>query len=559
MAANTSTHLAREQKAFEKALRVAGRRLSINAAGRCAATVLIVAGAAAGAVVAAQRTLGLRPVPPAGVWGFAVAALAAIAVMWVRCRPSRMLAAVRIDQRLALRERFSTAVAVTDAEDPFAHAARADALTAADRVNLHGRFPVECPRQWVHVAWLWVLTGILALWMPQLDLLGIFRAREDRQRKVARVEQATSDVQAATVKVTAAVKRLSDSQLAKDLGELSKPSAGLEPAAIRRQAIRKLTAMGDKVKQIRQNADLAAAEDLRRKLRKLRGLRLDGPMSKFSKGLAQGDLTKAADAVGELQKRLASGEFTEAQKKAMAEQLAKIAAKLQALAADKKALADALAEQGLDPAMKNLTAEQLKKALQKKGLNSQQIKRLCKLAKGVNKACKQCSGLGKCCGLVALAPGGMSAGGLGPLADQLSELEIAELRLAEAEASLAEIDNAILALGVSGCKGGGRPCPKPGMGMGPGIGMGPRPESSDKVGFQRARVKNPPDDGSTPPIATWTVQAEQIRGESRQQLREMVSAAKSEFADAISQRKVPKKYEGPVGEYFERMEGAGEE
>ena len=56
-------------------------------------------------------------------------------------QPSRMQASLLLDERLGLRERFSTTLALADSDDPFAKAARVESLAAIQRVDLRGHFP----------------------------------------------------------------------------------------------------------------------------------------------------------------------------------------------------------------------------------------------------------------------------------------------------------------------------------------------------------------------------------------------------------------------------------
>src|SRR4051812_27531918 len=60
-------------------------------------------------------------------------------------RPTAHQAAVAIDERLALQEKFSTALYVRPSSDPFAAAAVRDAERTAERVNLQDKFAIKFP------------------------------------------------------------------------------------------------------------------------------------------------------------------------------------------------------------------------------------------------------------------------------------------------------------------------------------------------------------------------------------------------------------------------------
>src|SRR5215211_6108867 len=107
--------------------------------------LLIYAGIVWGVIVV-DRLTHVRPIRP-DIWfwsGMGVSILAAIIYAFIK-RPDAKAAAVAIDERLALKEKFSTALYVRAQNDPFAKAAVLDAERTADNVSLHKRFPLEFP------------------------------------------------------------------------------------------------------------------------------------------------------------------------------------------------------------------------------------------------------------------------------------------------------------------------------------------------------------------------------------------------------------------------------
>src|SRR4051812_44021474 len=80
------------------------------------------------------------------LWGGVGAAVVASMVYAFMRRPTAREAAIAIDQKLALKEKFSTALYVRPMNDPFAQAAVKDAERTAENVSLHKRFPLEFPR-----------------------------------------------------------------------------------------------------------------------------------------------------------------------------------------------------------------------------------------------------------------------------------------------------------------------------------------------------------------------------------------------------------------------------
>ena len=128
---------------FERILRTAGRRTSMNVLLEQCARTLVVAGGVAAAAVIVQSALGVYFIVGWTGLGFAAAAAVATLVLWVRYRPSAMATAGLIDRRLLLRERFSTTLATAGTNEPFAQAARQEARQTAQRVSARGRFPIR--------------------------------------------------------------------------------------------------------------------------------------------------------------------------------------------------------------------------------------------------------------------------------------------------------------------------------------------------------------------------------------------------------------------------------
>src|SRR4051812_13827665 len=106
------------------------------------------------------------------IWsGAGVCFLYALLIAIIR-RPTKHDAAIAIDDRLALKEKFSTALYARPLNDPFAQAAVKDAEQTADNVSLHRRFPVDFPMQSVGTVAIAVLVLLTFAFMPKMDLFG---------------------------------------------------------------------------------------------------------------------------------------------------------------------------------------------------------------------------------------------------------------------------------------------------------------------------------------------------------------------------------------------------
>ena len=112
---------------------------------------------------------------------------------------------------------------------------------------------------------------------------------------------------------------------------------------------------------------LGSPEQVNRQLKQLKEMGSQGPADQFAKDLAHGDFQKAAEELKKLQEKLQSGKMTEAEKKALKEQLGEMAKKLDDLAnleQRKKQLEEARKNGGLRQAAIRARDGQAQRAIQ---------------------------------------------------------------------------------------------------------------------------------------------------------------------------------------------------
>ncbi len=119
-------------------------------------------GAAGGLLLIGASKLGVHLPPwPVLVGASAGIGLAAAAAWAIARRWSPMRAAEVLDERLGLQDRLATAIAVSDASDPFAQWAIADAEHAAPSVKIDRAIPVRL--DWTWSAWPLLAAGATAV------------------------------------------------------------------------------------------------------------------------------------------------------------------------------------------------------------------------------------------------------------------------------------------------------------------------------------------------------------------------------------------------------------
>lgn len=304
------------------------------------------------------------PKPAWWFWGGAGLAALAAGVVAVLKRPTLAAAAVAIDQKLGLKEKFSTALSIRDtAGDPFAKAAIADAERTAEGVSVqfNRHFPLRFPRA-AYGTFACTALALLALCkMPELDLFGRKAAAEQQARQEQAVKQSEQTIRRALAQVEAAPKAVADSEAVKqaklDLQNMLK-APPKDPSAANRSALKALQDVNDAIKQQIQNTQkFAAAQDNAKFLRQLQPDPSDkGPVADAQRALTQGDyaktaaeLKKAAEAFDKLDK--------EEQQKAL-QQMQKMAQQLQQAAQNPQA------------------QQQLQQQLQQMGMNQQQAQQM---------------------------------------------------------------------------------------------------------------------------------------------------------------------------------------
>lgn len=557
---------------FEQRLRRVQRRCQVNLLLEELAWCLAAAGAAAAVGVTAERILSPGAFRP---WALGAAAgLGALlaAGLWYRNRPGRLAAAVLIDRRLGLKERMSTTLALASSQDPFAIAARAESGAVIEHIDVKGKFPVRLTRRWLWTLAAWAAAAAVILFLPPLDLLGRHKENQARQEQARQLQQARDEVKQAAEKIDMAVRTLPDPSLSAELAKLAQAKDSLKAEDVKRQAIRKLTELSEQIKKMGTSPAMESIKDLRDMLKAVRSPP-QPLLPELARDLSKGDFQRAADALRDAQRKLQDGNLSPEQQDALGKQLRDLGKQLEDLAARNNELKDRLQDAGLDKDLADLSEQEFKEALEKKkqeGMSQEKVDELLNDAEAARKACELARKLARCMkSCSSSSPEGqgqqISPEELAKLLSELDSLDVTAEGLASAEASLAEIEAAIAALGQGQGEGQGL-----GQGQGdfssglvagrgqgtggPGIGAGRRRTADGgPTGLEKTRVEGPnKKDG--PIVAASVFKGPQVKGEFQKQLREIIQAGRDEAAEAINENEIPRKYEGPVKKYFGNLE-----
>ena len=335
-----------------------------------------------------------------------------------------------------------------------------------------------------------------------MDLAGIQEEKLEKKHQVELVKKAEAQVRPV---LDSTLKKLgqNDPALKDELDGLEPLNARLEtPMDVRRDALKKIEKLSDKLKSRRDSDEIAKVDEFKKMLRRLGNQSaVKSPVGELSKSLAKGDFKSAQAALNALQKQLSQTPKTDEEKKRAEElkkQLDQLSKNLNQIAQDQRKLeqklqAAGLTDKDLQKALENLKKDDLEavaKQMADKGLSQEQIQQAMKEVKKRCNACKAAgklaSSLGGMGGMAAQSESGQGASGaqgsqmagLSAASEQLSEMESLEQELNSLNNSLSDLDGAKSQLGqsCSQCNGTGQcnggPCPAcGGTGMCQGTGM----------------------------------------------------------------------------------------
>jgi len=560
------------RQALESKLQRVRVRCGLNVVLRQMAVVLAVAGVVAAAAVLAERVFSFPLVNAWTLGGLAGAIALLVAGLSLLRTPRRMQVAVLVDEQLAFRERFSTALALADSDDPFARAAAAEAHRAAERLNVRGRFPVRPTGHWLAAAATWLAAAGVFAFVPYMDVLGYVARKQAGQRKADELKLAQVEVRQAASKVEAAVQQVRDKQLVGDLPDLGELTKGVRPADVRREAIRKLGELAEAIENKLEESEQVRAGKVMNRL--LKGLRntpgaLDNDLNR---ALANGQFGAAAKMLRDKLDQLNKDQLSEEDRQKLADQVKNLADQLNDLADPQKQAEDTLEREGMDSEtakkLAGLSQDDLREALKKRGMSDEEIDDLLDKMKSSQRACQNCKGLAEALAKCRGQMGELLPDGLVGLVEKLDAMEGADLDAESLAEAMKEIDRAIALLGDGEADGeldpNGAgiwiPSDANSVGAGPGGGRarawGNRPTAEpEDTGTKGLGVKNKPSKDNEI-VASWLFKGPQAKGTSKRKLAGVIEAERDAAAEAITDKKIPRKYEKAVKKYFGGLEKA---
>lgn len=541
--------------------------------------LLVAGGLWAAGVLVVRLAAWDVPLWRGGWMAIAAAAIFALAAALWR-RPGPLGAAIVLDAAAGLKERLSTALVVQRSADAFAQAAVSDAERAAGRVHVPTHIRYRVPTLW---PWSLATVGAAVLLAAFLPPLGVFGSERQAGPSVspAEIEAEQRAIQTELDRQLDALQELArDNPNLKDAAEAltpldPAPTPHLTPEDLRREAVKRLDAAGDKLRQELAAAEGSPAEPMRRMLEGLSAKEGEQAGAKLSRALAEGDFDAAQGALAELQAQM-EGLDAQAGDPAAQRQLGELRSQLDELAKQIEGLDNTLAMQkelenkaGLSEAqarelleeLAQLQPEQFQELLRERlsaaGLTPEQLRELAKCLAQQQQACGACRRLcnslrnaaGTCAtGSQPAGGAGGAAGALGDGAAVLAELGRAQQMRRDLARRLAELEKLRQCISRGQCGSASAGGTQYGFGhaTSPATDMLPRAHSPTRA---RSRVQ----EGAI--LGSVLVDGPQRVGHATAEARQAAAAEVRDALDAIEREEVPPQYHKALREYFDRLAG----
>lgn len=573
-----------------RVVRKAGWRLVLIDSFRVLAIALTAALALALLARLVERTFGLGDTftavwPRVLLWAPVAVIAATIITTFIR-RKKTLAVAQELDKRAGLKEALSTALYIERAQDPWSQNVLREAQRLAAGVKVGRAIPLEAPRLWPVPVFTGMALALVWFAMPNLDLLGVTEEKQAVVKKQEAVQAVKADIQTRENELKKLLEKAKVTMVeepAEAEGQDRKPEEN-DPEALRRGAVKKLTALTEKLQSEKEGEKAAQAEAIKQAMQQLKQPG-QGPLNDFTRALSKGDFNKASELLKQVQEQMADGSMSPEQQQQTKQQLENLAKQLEKLAQDQQQLQKKLEQQGLDKktaqelAQKAASAnpEDLKKALEAmKNMTDEQKKQMMEMAKAAQQAQSQCQNMGQAMSKAAqgmtqqgLQQDGME--GMEQLASELSQAEMMQNDMQSLDAALEEAKKQLADM-AGECMGGD--CQGDGKGMGKGKtgkfregtsqamgngtggaghGNGASPESS-LVDYTTEKVKANVKNTGGPIIGSRLVYGEQVRGESVAEFSDVVESSRAEAAEALEGQTIPREYHDAVKTYFGRLQ-----
>jgi hypothetical protein len=479
--------------------------------------------------------------------GLVLLATGVAALIAILRSPSRLDAALSLDERFGLKERVTTSLTLGPDQ---AHSAAGSALLAdvnqrIGSLDVPSKFPVTMSRAALLVPVFVVAFACVAILYEPPKSLAVPETKDDGKQapvNVAKVEEKMKELTKRQVRKAEEKPRTEEiEKLEAKLSEIAK-----RPRKTRdelRERLKEMKSLGDQMHK-RENElsnKLDNRQEALKKLDKLNEGAKDGMAKDLQKALSEGNMDKAKEQLEKMAKKL--DQMSDKEKKELAKQLKDMEDKLKRLAdqQEKKEELDKLKKEG------KLSDEAYQKAMKDLEKQGESLKDLKDLADKVGQ-CKKCIEKGDMKGAKQQ---------MKDAADQMKEMQGDEETLEDLRDQMKRLKEAREA-GKGGTNDKDDKDVQPNDTDQPndgGIGAGRRPMGKDgdtKSYESKARV---PFDTKGRKIFDGYAPGQNFKKKSTSEIIEDIDQARQEASEAIDQQRIPKAARDMAKGYFKNLGG----
>jgi len=312
--------------------------------------------------------------------------LIAAVTIWVFKRPSKVEAAVALDQAFGLKERVSSTLTLPSElrDTPAGLALIHDATKRVETIDVNEKFHFQLPRN----AWLPLVPAILVFLVAsfvKFDKSATAQAKTEASKERAQVSEAAKVLAQRFEKQQEKAKEqgMGETETEKLLAELAKRAKELEESKEKdidqKKGLSQMNSMQDALKERREK--LGSTEQMQKQLEKMKLSADKGPADKFQQALKQGDMKKAIDELNKISEQLKKGQMTPEEKKQLEKQMAQMKEQLQKMGnieERKKQLEEQLKKAGMPQ-------EEIQKELAKLDCQAGECQKMQELAEKIGK------------------------------------------------------------------------------------------------------------------------------------------------------------------------------